>query len=137
MSTPAIQFPDPQEATRDDVTQSVIKWRELRAKRLEVEKEAEKIKQQELAHKNFVIASMLAQRYEGIVEGGRVTGVNTKEVPTCADRAAFDKFVLETGSLDLLQFRLSTGAINDRFEKGIEVPGIEFIDTYDLYDRKA
>ena len=137
MSAQAINFPDPMEASRADVTDSVKAWRELRAKRLEVEKEAEKIKQQELAHKNFVIAAMLGQKYEGIVEGGRVTGVNTKEVPTCADREAFDKFVLSTGSLDLLQFRLATGAINARFEAGIEVPGIEFIDTYDLYDRKA
>lgn len=130
-------LPDPKEATRQEVTEAVRQWRELRAERLAIEKQAEKVKEKELKLKNFLILSMNSQAYEGIVEGGRITGVRTTEVPTCNDRAALDKFILETGSLDILQFRLSSTAIKDRADKGVEVPGIEYIDVYDLFDRKA
>lgn len=130
-------LPNPAEATRDEINASVVEWRDQREKRLAAEKVAAKLKEREDELKNFLISAMTTQAYEGVVIGGRGTGVRTSEVPVCDDRAAFDQYVLETKDLSLLQFRLAAGAIAERIEAGITIPGIAYVDKYDLYDRKA
>lgn len=130
-------LPNPAEATRDEINAAVVEWRDQREKRLAAEKVAAKLKEREDELKNFLIAAMTTQAYEGVVIGGRGTGVRTTEVPICEDRAAFDQYILDNRDLSLLQFRLATTAINERIEAGIALPGIAFIDKYDLYDRKA
>ncbi len=131
------ELPAPIDATREQINAAVTEWREQREKRLAAEKVAAKLKEREDQLKEFLIAAMLEQKYEGTTVGGRNTGLRTTEVPICEDRAAFDQYVLDNRDLSLLQFRLATTAINERIEAGITLPGIAFIDKYDLYDRKA
>lgn len=127
----------PNEATRQEIEQAVTEWRAVRAERLAAEKVADAIKQQETRLKDFIVASMLAQRYEGIIIGERQTYVRTTEVPFAADRLAFENHILETKDLSLLQFRPAVGAIREHLLAGETIPGIELVETYDLGDKKA
>lgn len=128
---------DPSDATRVEIEGAVAQWRALRAERLAAEKVAAEIKTAETAYKDFIVAAMRSQHYEGIVKEGRMTYVRTSQVPTANDRQAFEAYILETRDLSLLQFRPSVGAIKERLEAGVNVPGIEMLDTFDLGDRKA
>jgi hypothetical protein len=127
----------PEEATRSQLEEAVTQWRNTREVRLAVEKEAALLKKEEDEIKNFIIAVSRAQKYEAVVIGGRMTSVTTKEQAICEDRPAFCKYILDNDALDLLQFRVSESAIKERVEAGIEVPGIGYIDVYQLSDKKA
>jgi len=127
----------PADATRLQIEGAVSEWRALRAERLAAEKVAAAIKDQELAVKDFIVAAMTSQHYEGIVRDGRMTYVRTSQVPMASDRQAFEQYILEQQDLSLLQFRPAVGAIKERLEAGVDVPGIVMMDTFDLGDRKA
>jgi len=127
----------PDEATRLEIEGAVAEWRQVRAERLAAEKVAAKIKERETELKEFLVAAMTSQAYEGVVRDGRLTYVRESEVPTASDRLALEKYILETGQLDLLQFRVAVGAVRERQAAGVEVPGIEMVTVYDLGDRKA
>lgn len=132
-----MELNDPMEATRVEIEGAVAQWRAVRAERLAAEKVANAIKEQELALKDFIVAAMMSQHYEGIVKEGRMTYVRQSEVPMANDRLAFEQYILQTQDLSLLQFRPAVGAIRERLEAGVEVPGIVMVDTFDLGDRKA
>lgn len=132
-----MEFNDPAEATREEVENAIMQWRGYRAQRLEAEKVANKLKERETEFKTFVLEAFKQQKFEGMLIGGRMTGLSTKEVATVSDKEALVRYILATGQLDLLQFRLSTGAVDERKENGEEVPGTEYIDVYDLFDRKV
>lgn len=126
---------DPATADRKDVEKAIMKWRDLREQRLAAEKVAARLKDQENAYKSFMLEAFKQQKLEGMLIGGRMTGLTTKPVATVADKEKFLAYVKETGHLELLQFRLATGAVDERTENGVEVPGIEYVDTYDVFDR--
>ena len=127
----------PSDATRNEIEGAVAQWRALRAERLVAEKVAEEIKKAENAYKDFIVAAMRDQHYEGIVKDGRMTYVRTTQVPSATNRQEFENYILEQRDLSLLQFRPAVGAIKERLEAGGSVPGIEMLETYELGDRKA
>lgn len=130
-------YSNPAEASREDVEQAIVKWRADREKRLEAEKVAKKIKETEDAAKSFILEAFKQQKFEGMLIDGRTTGLATKSVPTVCDKELLVAYIKETGELDLLQFHLSAGAVKERTEAGISVPGTEYVDVYDLFDRKV
>jgi hypothetical protein len=133
----AILHISPEEATRTTVEQAILEWRAQREKRLEADKVAEGLKKQETALKNWIISVLRSQLYEGIIIDGKATGLSTKEVPVCEDRSALTQYILDNRAIELLEFRLSKKAVEDYVEAGHEVPGINFIEVYDLFNRKA
>lgn len=137
MSNLDIEVVAPEEATRPQTEAIIAAWRAKRAERLEADKVAEELRKQETAFKQWLIQVFLKQQYEGIVLGGRVTGAAKKIVPTVEDRAQFSQYILDTGALDLLQFRISTSAIAERESEGVAIPGLGHMEVFDLYDRKA
>lgn len=132
-----IEHCSPEQASRESVTQAVAAWRAARAKRLEIDKLAAQAKEAEVALKNWLLEAMRSQAYEGIVTGGRITALVEKQQPVVEDKTAFVDYILTSGAIELLQFRLSTTAINERAEHGIAVPGIGFAPVFELSDRKA
>lgn len=132
MTLPAIE-----ECTRPQLEQVVRDWRVSREARLAKEKEAAMLAKTEVALKDYIIAVSRAQQYEAVVTGGRMTSVTAKAQAICEDRVQFTKYVLDTEQLDLLQFRISESAIKERAEAGVVVPGIGYIDVYNLSDKKA
>lgn len=127
----------PETAPREVVEECIVKWRDMREKRLEADREAAKLKKEEDFLKSFVLEAFRQQKFEGMLIGSRITGLSTKSVPVVEDKAAFMEYIRQTGELDLLQFRISNPAIEAREEDGQEIPGIGRMDIYDLFDRKA
>ena len=127
----------PEDATRQQIEAAIVEWRDIRQQRLDMDKIAAKLKEQEQKLKDFVISAMRLQVYDGVVIGGRVTRVTEKEVPIAGDRQEIEKYVYEHQALDILQFRLSSTAIAERMGAGETIPGVEFMSTYDLSDKKS
>lgn len=130
-------FPDQTEATREEINAAVTQWRAVRTERLALEKEANKVRERETALKDFIIGAMQAQKYEGTICEGRQTYVRTTEVPNAEDRLLFSNYILMNGALELLQFRPAVGALKELRDAGVEVPGIAWVEVYDLGDKQA
>ena len=135
--TDIITSATPDEAEREVVEKAIVMWRERRAERLEAERQARVLKNDEDKLKSFLIEAFKQQKLEGMIIDGRSTGLSTKTQPSVADKEALLAYIKETGQLDLLQFRLATGAVQERWNNEVEVPGVEEIELYDLFDRKA
>lgn len=127
----------PEDAPREHIEELIKFWRERRAERLEADRQARVLKNEEDAAKSFLIECFKQQKLEGMIIDGRSTGLATKTQPSVADKEAFLAYIKETGQLDLLQFRLATGAVQERWNNEVEVPGVEEIELYDLFDRKS
>lgn len=125
------------EATRQQAEEVISLWRAQRAKRLEENRIMEDSKKKELALYSWLLEVFRQQKFEGMMIGGRVTGLSKKQTPIVEDKEAFLKYMKETGELDLLQFRLAVGAVEERTANEVKVPGIEYIDVYELFDRKV
>lgn len=132
-----MEYTNPAEADRSTVEQAIKDWREAREARLELDRKAAKLKSVEDGLKSFLLEAFKQQKLEGMLVGGKVTGLTTKRIPIVEDKEKFLSYIRETGELDLLQFRLSSEAVRVRAEEGVEVPGIGEMDTYDLFNRKA
>lgn len=125
------------EATREQTEQVIKAWREKRAERLEANRVTEALKDEENAMSSWLLEVFKQQKFEGMLIGGRITGLSDKEVPAVSDKEELMQYIRKTGELDLLQFRLSTGAVEERTEAGVKVPGVEYITVHELFDRKA
>jgi hypothetical protein len=127
----------PKEATRPQTEKVIKEWRAKRAERLAADHVAAELKKDEVAMKSWLVAVFREQRFEGMVIGGRITGVSPKDIHVIEDREAFINYIYETDAIDLLQFRVSETAIVEREILGITVPGTRKEEVYDLFDRKA
>jgi len=125
------------DASRQEIESAVRLWREVREKRLAAEKVAAKIKSEETHLKEFIVSAMLSQAYEGTVVNERLTYVRVTPQPVADDRQAFEQYILDTKDLSLLQFRPAVGALKEHIANGETIPGITWVDTYDLGDKKA
>ncbi len=97
----------------------------LRNKRLEMEKAVELVKTEETALKNYIIEVLPKSQASGVAgKFARVT-VSNKDIPQVKDWVAFYKYIKKTGSFDLMQRRLSGGAVKERLESGVKLPGVE------------
>ena len=132
-----ITLPVAADASRQEIESAVRLWREVREKRLAAEKVAAKIKSEETHLKEFIVSAMLSQAYEGTVVNERLTYVRTTQVAVADDRQAFEQYILDTKDLSLLQFRPAVGALKEHIANGETIPGITWVDTYDLGDKKA
>ena len=121
-------FENPAEATRLQVEFAIKEWRDKRVERLAAEKVAAKIKESEEFFKGFLLEAFKQQRLEGMIIDGRSTGLAVKSQAVVSDKEALIAHIKETGELDLLQFRLATGAVDERVQEGYSVPGTEYID---------
>jgi hypothetical protein len=127
----------PSEAARVQVQDAIIQWRDKRAQRLEAQRIVDAMQKEESALKSWLIAVFQAQAFEGMVINQRITGLSTREVHTTVDKTALVDYIYDNQAIDLLQFRLSETAIVAREAEGLEIPGLEIVEAYDLFDRKA
>lgn len=125
------------DATREQVEDVIVRWRSQRDARLDAEKVAARFKEDEDSMKSWLLDVFDKQRYEGMVIGGKITGIAYREVPVVADRLELESYILSTGDLTLLQFSISTTAVNEHLDNGETIPGIELREVRQLYDRKV
>lgn len=132
-----MKLPTIEEATREDVEKAIVRWRETNFDRLEVERSAKAIKKTEDQLKSFLLEVFKVQKLEGMIIDGRSTGLSTKKGLVVSDKEAFLAYIKQEQALDLLQFRMAEGAVKERMAEGIQVPGTEEAEFYDLFDRKV
>ncbi len=89
------------------------------------QRKADEIEAEEKALKEYIINTLPKSQARGVA--GRVARVmiDQKEVPSPKDWDKLYKHILKTKSFELLQRRLATQAVTERWEAGKEVPGVE------------
>ncbi len=98
---------------------------QLRQQRLTAQKVVEGIQAEETALREHLIATLPKSQASGVAgKLARVT-IETKVVPQVADWPKFYAYVKKTGSFDLLQRRLTDGAVKERWEAGQKIPGVQ------------
>ncbi len=118
VENPKYKFPKAMGACADRLYQ-------LRQKRLEMQKEVDKVAAEESALKEHIINTLPKSEASGVAgKLARVTVV-TKQIPQVKDWGAFYEYVKKTGQFDLMQRRITDAAIKERWEAGEEVPGVE------------
>lgn len=103
-----------------------------RAERLAVEKTVKEMKTRELAlrvHIKSVLDSISLESGAGKLA---TTSIQLSVEPTAKDWPAIYAFIVENDAFDMLQRRLSSTAVKDRWDEGIIIPGIDKFDTWDL-----
>jgi hypothetical protein len=127
---------DPETATRQELEAALRQWRDLRESRLAQDKISAKLKEQEDAARENIIATMQHQLYDGVVIGERVMGLSTKQISIVDDAPTLTQWILDTGNLAVLQFRLSESTIAEMESAGETIPGVGKMEKFNLYDRK-
>lgn len=109
----------------DSLGDSIDKYYQLRAQRLNLEKEVKERKRTERAYMEHIIASLRAANMAN--GGGGVANASIKEVemPTPKNWQAIWDFVKANDAWDILQKRLSGKAVQERWDQGIMIEGIE------------
>lgn len=110
---------------------------ELRAKRLIQQKIVDALESEEKALKDYIIQSLPKSEASGVAgKLARVTVV-TKEIPQVKDWDLFYKYVKKTGQFDLMQRRLTTDAVKERWDAGKEIPGVEHFNAVSVSINKV
>lgn len=95
-----------------------------RQQRYKLNKEVEALEKLESAISEHLINEVPKGESSGVAGKIARVSLNTKIVPQVSDWDSFYKYVKRTGSFDLLQKRLATKAVEDRWENKKEVPGV-------------
>ena len=98
---------------------------ELKELKSEAQKAVDKIEEERKALERHVIETLPKSAALGVAgKVARVTVV-TKQVPQVKDYEPFYAFIKKNNRFDLLQKRLSEGAIKEIWDQGKTVPGVE------------
>lgn len=96
-----------------------------RQDRLRAKKVVDDLKSKEAQIAEHIISKLSKDDATGIAGKLARATIQVSEVPQAKDWEAFYKYIAENKRFDLLQKRLSGGAILDMQEDGITVPGIK------------
>lgn len=104
----------------------------LRADRLELSKKVDALKTQE-AHLRAKIIAQLRDVDLASGSGQIATGsITTSKEARMLDWNEFWQWAIEHDARDVIQKRVSITAIRERWEAGVEVPGLEAVEVADL-----
>jgi hypothetical protein len=98
---------------------------QLREKRLTMQKDTDAVEAEEKALKEHIIQTLPKSEAGGIAGKVARVSVVTKSVPRAEDWEKVHAYIKKTGSFDLLQRRLSDSAVQERWDAGKKVPGVE------------
>ena len=115
-----------------DLGTAIDKLYALRAERLEAEKQIKVMKSNELALRITIKRLLDAASLEGGRGISASASIQYSTEPTAKDWSAIYFYIRENDAFDMLQRRLSSTAVKDRWDSGIIIPGIEKFDTWDL-----
>jgi len=115
-----------------DLGTAIDKLYELRSQRLDVEKVVKTMKSDELALRVHIKQMLDSINLDGAKGSAATAAVITSVDPVAKDWLQIYEFIRENDAFDMLQKRLSSMAVKERWESGILVPGIEKFDNWDL-----
>ena len=105
---------------------------EARERRLALQKQAEEIQSRERELRALLIAEIPLTGATGVAGKLAAVKVAEKQVPQVSDWPALYAHIKKTGSFELLQRRVSEGAVKDRWAEDESVPGVECVKIVDL-----
>ena len=97
----------------------------LRVKRLAGQKLVDEVEAEEKALKEFIIETLPKSEASGISGAIANVKVVNKMVPQVKDWDSLYAYILKTKSFDLLNRALNKTAVEERYEAGKKVPGVE------------
>lgn len=100
-------------------------YSDVRALRLMMEKEVERVQARETEIKNHIIENLSKSDDTGAAGKRYRAQIVVKEVPKIADWTKLTQYILENDRFDLVQKRLGEKAVTDMWESGVAVPGVE------------
>ena len=104
----------------------------MRAQRLQADKQAASLKEQEDILKDHLISSL---RHNGMSALGGKAGMvklGKSEEPEPLDWAQIWAYMKQNDAMELVQKRLGSTAVKERWEAGEQIPGIGKRDVYKL-----
>jgi hypothetical protein len=100
-------------------------YHDVRELRLAMQKEVDEVAAREKEIKDYIIDNLSKSDDTGAAGKRYRAQIVTKVTPAAADWEKIHQFILENDRFDLLQKRLSDKAVQDMWENGEEVPGVE------------
>lgn len=99
---------------------------DVREKQKEIKKQLDELEAQESDLKDHLINNLGSSQSATGVAGNkcRVT-VETKDVPTVKDWNSLWTYIVKNKAFDLVQRRVSTSAVEARWDDGKKIPGVE------------
>lgn len=107
-------------------------YSDVRALRLAMEKEVEKVKARETELREYIIANLSKSDDTGAAGLRYRAQIVMKDVPRALDWPLVHDFIQKTGRFDLLQKRLGEKAVMDMVEQGEQIPGVEVVHLPDV-----
>lgn len=104
----------------------------VRAIRLRMEKEVEAVKARESEIREHIISNLSKSDDTGAAGLKYRAQIVMKTKPKLSDWALLTQCVAETGRFDFLQKRLGEKAVEDMWEQGFDIPGIERMNIPDV-----
>lgn len=102
---------------------------ETREKRLELSRKVAELEEIEKRIKEHLIAQLPEQDASGVAGKTCRISLVHKQVPYAKDWNDIYKHIKKTGHFDLLGRRLNSKAVEERWENGEDVPGVETYTT--------
>ena len=97
----------------------------MRSTRLAAEKKIEAMKKSESEAKEEILRLLTSSKLEGAKGKHATVAITSTEVPMVADWSAFYEYIKTTGQIELLEKRPAKGSCVERWEAGVEIPGVQ------------
>jgi len=96
-----------------------------RRDRLKLAKAADALKADEVLIQEYIIKNLPKSRATGVSGKLATVTIKKKRIPVVVDWKKFYEHIRKTKNWDLMQRRLSNAAIEERWEAGKKVPGVD------------
>lgn len=110
--------------TAEDAAALADEFKVAEAERLKADKLAASLKTYEVEVKLTLINALKTLKITAVGGKAFTCTHSTEDMPTVADWAAYEKYILETKDFSLLERRPGKAAIKERWDNGVDVPGI-------------
>lgn len=107
-----------------DLAASIDAYQFKRQERLALEKDVQDLKDEEIALRDGIVEAL---KKNSLTSAGGTTHtfvITKKREPSVTDWDALYKYIKKKSAFDLLQRRLSSLAMRERWDEGEEVPGV-------------
>lgn len=115
-----------------EIAALVDEYDEARNHRLEVDKQAARLKREETILHDRILAVLFDNDMHYAAGKYKRVKLNTTIKPKAEDWEAIYNYILVYGATEIVQKRLHEGAIKDRVDEGEIIPGIAFVEVNKL-----
>jgi hypothetical protein len=107
-------------------------YERTRVRRLALDKEAAGFKEVEEAYKEELIYRMVQTKVGALASTSHVVKMKTVDKPTPKNWDLIHQYIIENGAWELMQNRLTQSAVEERWEAGEAIPGIDKFPVYNV-----